>query len=372
MTKWVSSEVQKAGNAGQKVVNTVGDVGQKTVNTVGQVGQAIINNPMPVIETVALTAALGPSGLALGLPAAATAATAAAAVTAANGGDVKQIATAAATAGAGVEATQLVAPYTGPAISGAAPGSVSPVASAAGGAVGGAVKGALTGQDIGKEAGIGAAVSGLAAAGAQGASKAYGAMTTPTPQYVTNYADPSGPPIQTNVQGNYNIAPQGNPYAPGGLGLSGQPTSGLDASTIGQSTTSETPGLKYSPLSNPVFTPGGVNYSLASSGSGEGIQGQPSDALTTSPQTLSPAAQSALQSVLGAGLSAALNPPSSKGGGVGGSSVPTSATDLATTGTTSSPTSGPAPGGEVGDISTGGAKKNVWNLESLREGLGIS
>jgi hypothetical protein len=234
--------------------------------------------------------------------------------------------------------------------------------------VGGAVKGALTGQDIGKEAGIGAAVSGLAAVGAQEASKAYGALTTPKPQYVTNYADPGGPPIQTNVQGNYSIAPQGNPYSPDGFGLKGQPTAGLDASTIGQSTTSETPGLKYSPLSNPVFTPGGVNYSLAPSGSGEGIQGEPADALTTAPQTLSPAAQSALQSVLGAGLGAI----GSKGGGVGGSSVPTSATDLATTGTTSSPTSGPAPGGEVGDISTGGAKKNVWNLESLREGLGIT
>jgi len=360
MTKWVQSEVNKAGDAGQKFVNTAGDV-----------GQAIIDHPMPIIESIALTAAIGPQGLlpaSYALSAPVAAATSAAAVTAANGGDVKQIATAAATAGAGAEATQLVAPYAGPAISGAASGSISPVASAAGGAVGGAVKGALTGQDIGKEAGIGAAVSGLAAVGAQEASKAYGALTTPKPQYVTNYADPGGPPIQTNIQGNYNISPQGNPYAPGGLGLGGQPTAGLDASTIGQSTASETPGIKLSPLSNPVFTPGGVNYSLAPSGSGEGIQGQPADALTTSPQTLSPAAQSALQSVLGAGLSAI----GSKGGGVGGSSAPTSATDLATTGTTSSPTSGPAPGGEVGDISTGGAKKNVWNLESLREGLGIT
>ena len=68
----------------------------KAVNQVGDVGQAIINNPLPIIETIAVTAVLGPGGA--GLTSTQAAAVGAAAVTAANGGNVKQIATAAASA----------------------------------------------------------------------------------------------------------------------------------------------------------------------------------------------------------------------------------------------------------------------------------
>ena len=57
----------------------------------------IIKNPLPVIETIALTAVVGPEGLALTSSQAGASAVASAAVKAANGGSVKDIATAAVT-----------------------------------------------------------------------------------------------------------------------------------------------------------------------------------------------------------------------------------------------------------------------------------
>ena len=161
-------------------LSDLGNAVNKAVNQVGDVGQAIINNPLPIIETAVLTAALGPEGIALSsaIGAPATAAVSAAAVEAANGGNVNQIATAAASAGVGSEVTQLVAPEVGPSpISGAATNSTNPLASAAGGAAGGATQAALTGQDVAKGALTGGAVSGLASAGAQEVSS----LTSPGP-----------------------------------------------------------------------------------------------------------------------------------------------------------------------------------------------
>ena len=51
-------EVQHAFNS---VVNTVGSAGQSLINSVNNIAK----NPLPVIETVALTYALGPEGYAL-------------------------------------------------------------------------------------------------------------------------------------------------------------------------------------------------------------------------------------------------------------------------------------------------------------------
>ena len=73
---------------------SVGDTVSNAVNNVNKTVDAIIKNPLPVIETIALTYALGPAGA--GLSTAASASVSAAAVTAANGGDVNKIATAAA------------------------------------------------------------------------------------------------------------------------------------------------------------------------------------------------------------------------------------------------------------------------------------
>ena len=65
-----------------------------TAKALGKAAETVIKNPLPVIETIALTYALGPAGA--GYSTATSAAVSSAAVTAANGGDMKQVATAAA------------------------------------------------------------------------------------------------------------------------------------------------------------------------------------------------------------------------------------------------------------------------------------
>ena len=52
----------------------MGKIVKKVVKTVVKTVQNVIKHPLPVIETIALTAALGPEGLALGLDAATTSA----------------------------------------------------------------------------------------------------------------------------------------------------------------------------------------------------------------------------------------------------------------------------------------------------------
>jgi hypothetical protein len=95
-------------NLPKSVVKIVED----TPQAINDYAQAVKNNPLPLIETIALTWALGPSGFAIST-AANAAIIASAAVTAANGGDVKQVATAAAMAYAGGK----IAQYTGEAFS---------------------------------------------------------------------------------------------------------------------------------------------------------------------------------------------------------------------------------------------------------------
>lgn len=316
----------------------------KAVNQVGDVGQAIINNPLPIIETAVLTAALGPEGIALSsaIGAPATAAVSAAAVEAANGGNVNQIATAAASAGVGSEVTQLVAPSVTP-VEGAATGSTSPVASAAGGAAGGATQAALTGQDIAKGALTGGVVSGGAALGAQGVSAA------------TSSGDMSG----TGLTVPTNALPQVSSFE-------NAPTSteGLKLPSSVFTGEASSPGIQYN-LANQTVTPGGVDYGFT--------QATPTDTLTSAPQTapgLTKAQQDALQSVFGFGIGTALAPKSTGLGGLGGLGAAT--TGGGTTGTTSSTTGG-APGGTELDPSTGKAPEKVWGekYSSLKEGLNV-
>jgi hypothetical protein len=352
MTHYIQQEVQKVEQGGQKLLTGV-----------EQVGQAIINNPLPVIETLAIVAVL-PEALP-GLTLAQQAAISAAAVSAANGGNPQQIATAAATAGVGAEVTQLVAPEVGPTpISGAAAGSVNPLAQAAGGAAAGATQAALTGQDIGKAALTGGAVSGLASTGAQEVSSAL--------------SSPYGTPGQSNIK--TELTPEGLLTAPsssqiglniptgGGLGIVGDPNVVLPSSLAQYATAPSSmragpdgtliPAQQYGP---DLLTPGGMEqYNL------------PQETNTPAPQVtpgLSPSTQSALQTVFGYGLDLALAPkPTRGGGGVGG--APAAATGT-TTGTTSATTGG-APGGTELDPSTGKAPQQVWGdkYASLKEGLG--
>ena len=334
-------------------ISDLGNAVNKAVKQVGDVGQAIINNPLPIIETSVLTAALGPEGIALSsaIGAPATAAVSAAAVEAANGGNVNQIATAAASAGVGSEVTQLVAPEVGPSpISGAATNSTNPLASAAGGAAGGATQAALTGQDVAKGALTGGAVSGLASAGAQEVSS----LTSPGPMSGTGLTVPTNALPQVSQFENA-------PTSTEGLKL---PSSVLTGETVAPAEP-QAPGIQYT-LSPTVFTPGGVDYGFT--------RATPTDTLTSTPQTtpgMSPEAQSALQSVFGFGLSTALAP---KSPGLGAISASTTGVGSSggSTGTTSSTTGG-SPGGTELDPSTGKAPELAWGdkYSSLKEGLNV-
>ena len=86
------------------VAKSVSKVVSKIGSNVGKAVSNVIKNPLPVIETIALTYALGPAGA--GLSGASSAAVASAAVSAANGGNIGDIATAAATSAAGSYAGQ--------------------------------------------------------------------------------------------------------------------------------------------------------------------------------------------------------------------------------------------------------------------------
>jgi len=89
----------------KKVTKAVTNVVSKAVKAVENTVSNVVKNPLPVIETVALTAVLGPAGA--GLSTATAASVSSAAVSAANGGNVKDIATAAAAGYAGGQAAGL-------------------------------------------------------------------------------------------------------------------------------------------------------------------------------------------------------------------------------------------------------------------------
>jgi len=120
----------------ESIAETVADVAESAAGAV----ENVIENPLPVIETIALTAAGVPAPIA------------SAAVAAANGGDVEDVAKAAAGSYAGGQV--------GGAVGSAVPAEVSQIASSA---ASGATQAAVTGRDIGTGALTGA-VGGAAGA----------------------------------------------------------------------------------------------------------------------------------------------------------------------------------------------------------------
>lgn len=98
VAKAVTGAVKTVAKAVSSVVQAAVTVVEKVTDKVVDVATNIIQNPLPVLETIALTYALGPAGLGLGSSIGITTTTMAASVssatvTAANGGDVKQVAT---------------------------------------------------------------------------------------------------------------------------------------------------------------------------------------------------------------------------------------------------------------------------------------
>ena len=109
----VKQEYDNAQKTGQDALDTTTEGVQKVVSGVNKSVDNILRNPLPVIETVALTWALGPEGFALATETTA-AAIASAAVSAANGGKLENIALAAATAYAGAQIGSEAASYLPP------------------------------------------------------------------------------------------------------------------------------------------------------------------------------------------------------------------------------------------------------------------
>lgn len=100
VAKAVTGAVKTVAKAVSSVVQAAVTVVEKVTDKVVEVASNVIRDPLPILETVALTYALGPAGLAMGSSIGITTTTMAAAVssatvTAANGGNVQQVATAA-------------------------------------------------------------------------------------------------------------------------------------------------------------------------------------------------------------------------------------------------------------------------------------
>jgi hypothetical protein len=126
--------------------------------------------------------------------------------------------------------------------------------------------------------------------------------------------------------------------------------------------TTSSEGINY-PLSQNVFSPGGVDYGFT--------QATPENVLTSEPETspgLTAQQQKELQSVLGTGLNALLSNKATGSGTLG-----TSATGSGITTGESAGTSGGSPGGTELDPSTGKAPQLVWGdqYSSLKEGLNL-
>jgi hypothetical protein len=332
-----------------------------------------------VVTAVAVAVAAPAVGAALGLTgvaaAAAGGAVTSAGIAAAAGDTTKQIENAAATGAVGGAV--------GAAVGGGAPTDIvsGAEAGAASGAASGATQAALTGQNIGQAAVKGAETGGVVggvSSGLTNLTNQVAAGGQPISQPVTNYAEPGGPPIETTVQANYNIAPQYSQYTPGGLGLAGTPGATDVYAPLGAATYAPAAqniedinlGANYSP-NTPIFTPGGVDYSLTSALPSEGISGTPSDAFVTPVPGLSSETLQALKSVYGAGLGILLGGKQPGIGYIGASTTgapSTKATAGETTGTT-----GGAPGGTELDPSTGKAPQLVWGdkYSSLKEGLNL-
>lgn len=102
---WLSKTWKQATSFVSDVASTIINVVEKTVQVVGSTIKAIVKNPLPTIATIALTWALGPSGLEIASEMWAPI-IASASITAAQGGDFENIAKAATFAWAGQQAGQ--------------------------------------------------------------------------------------------------------------------------------------------------------------------------------------------------------------------------------------------------------------------------
>jgi len=331
MTNYIAS---RTGGTTKKATTTV----EKAVDTVGTVATNVVKNPLPVIETIALTYVTGDPTIA------------AAAVSALNGGNPKQIATAAISATVGAE---VGAQAGGAATSAGASSAVSQIASSAAGASSAAVTRALaSGQNLGQAITAGltsGAIGGLAAAGTEGIKSAMG-----TPVAGTGLKATQGQGTQLFAPDQGVTGLTSNVPTTGGQGLYGDPNAILPSSLSQYAT---------APSQQKAGTSGSlVPRTESFTGGTETVKTGP-----VMTDTLSPESSSALRTALGLGI--------------GGAFAPSQSTTTPSSGGATLTGAGQSPGSQalgqalrVGDAGApifGGdkdkeGKKSGWNLESLR------
>jgi hypothetical protein len=330
MTKYIAS---RTSGATKKATNTV----EKALDTVGTTVSNVAKNPLPVVETIALTIATGDPTIA------------AAAVSALNGGNPKQIATAAIAASVGAK---VGGEASNAATSAGASSAVSQIASSAAGASSAAVTKALaSGQNLGQALTAGltsGVIGGVAAAGTEGIKSAVG-----TPVAGTGLKATQGQGTQLFAPDQGVTGLTSNVPTTGGQGLYGDPNAILPSSLSQYGT---------APSQQKAGTSGSlVPRTESFTGGTETVKTGP-----VMTDTLSPESSSALRTALGLGISGAFAPSQTTPTGGGGVTISGA---------------GQTPGSQalgqalrVGDAGApifGGdkdkeGKKSGWNLESLR------
>jgi len=327
---------------------------RKVVEKIEKTGQNLIDNPLPVLETVALTSAGVPPEIA------------SAAVTAANGGSVQNVAA----AYVGSVAGQAAGAATGTELAsqGYDSSTVNIASSAVGGSASATTKALANGQSLeeslksGVQSGV---VGGLAAAGTEAVKSAVETPVAGTGlkgiqgEGTTLFApDQGGTGLTSNVPTTGGQGLYGDPNAilPSSLAQYATAPSQMKAGPNGQLVPRYTAGQDY-------LTPEGMEqYSIS-----ETTPTKTGPAMT---ESLSPEESKTLQAGLGIGLSSLFAP----------SSKTQKAPDTSTLISGTSGTSGTSPGSQalgqalrVGDAGApifGGdkeeGKKSGWNVESLR------
>lgn len=213
-----SNPVKAVGNA----VEAVGEAVGSAVKAVGKAVENVIKNPLPVIQTVALTAVLGPGGF--GLSAASAATISSSAVTALNGGDIGDIAKAAASTYIGGQAGNAAAGFA------AKQGVSSAVANIIGDATRQSVSTLIqTGGDIEAALKSGAVAGGTGAIMEAGRS-AISSFTQPTGQ-PTGVTYQGGREVPTSPYGTTEAVSATSPY--GTTGTVSQPSFNYPSSSLG-------------------------------------------------------------------------------------------------------------------------------------------
>lgn len=350
----------------QSIGRSLGSALSNAISAARSVTGAVAENPVPVIETIALTY--------VGVPPT----VAAAAVSAANGGTPRQIATAAAAAYVGSEVSS--ATGSSVAAAGASDATVQIASSAAGASASAVTSAIASGKPLDEalKEGATAAVVGAAAGGvAEGVKSSLAEPISGTGLKGTISTVPTTTD-QFGVKADYSFAPQqaegisARIPTTGGQGLYADPNAILPSSLSAYRTApsqmkvGEDGGLttRYQDASASVVPESLQQYITKSTG--EAPQ------TTASPQTVSPIGkfeESAIKSLVGSGLSSLLRP--SVPGTTGAS--PTTYSGQPTTGVTAGLGGARGGAGDVESSETGGKRRNVWNEASLRltDALGI-